>query len=392
MAYAAKQLQKMLKCNGESWLLGHVLEEKLTLSDFSIRDLAQQLIPDGHEYLQLLEDQEGERQLEAIDAVDTSAFSHIIGQIMFTAIQDAMTLDTLIGDKLVADFPSKILDKETLPGISAVSDEFDTPIGEGKPYPSVGMSEEYISIPKPEKRGGILNITREALIADRTGVLVERARSIGEGLAINREKRILNVVIGAVNPYARNGVDRNTYHDTDMGFDNIIVDQLVDFTDIQAADERFHRMRDPNTGEPLGVAPTTILTVPALMWTAHAILHDTTAALTDRANAVGQISSQGTNRVPYNLELLSNEWFREQLLAGIAASKGQLAGLTVDRTWIMGNFKKAFLYKTIWPLSVVEAPANNEMEFTADVWMRFKCSEFGVAGVREPRLVIFSGS
>jgi hypothetical protein len=39
---------------------------------------------------------------------------------------------------------------------------------------------------------------------------------------------------------------------------------------------------------------------------------------------------------------------------------------------------------------VVQAPANNEAEFTQDIVMRFKASERGVCAVMNPRFVVQS--
>ena len=331
----------------------------------------------------------GQVVLEAVDAVDTSAFSHITGQLIFSTIQQAMKLDTLIGDELVTVMPSNFQDQEILPGISNASDEFASEITEGDEYPLVGLSEEYVTIPRAEKHGGILPVTREAVIADRTGVLVERAKTIGTGLSIRREKAILNVFIGAVNPYSRNGVARITYHDTDMGFDNIITDALANYTDIQAAETAFRRMREPNTGEPLGHQPDTIVEVPALLWIARQIVHATEIREGD-ITAAPAIQRIGVNPIPFNLKILSNEWLRDLLLAADGVAGLDTDGAKVDAFWFIGKPKAAFVWKEIWPLTVEEAPQNNEAQFSRDIWLRFKCSYKGVAGVREPRVMIRS--
>jgi hypothetical protein len=38
-----------------------------------------------------------------------------------------------------------------------------------------------------------------------------------------------------------------------------------------------------------------------------------------------------------------------------------------------------------WPLAVVQAPANSEVEFTHDIVLRWKASERGAAATLEPR-------
>ncbi|HUS95355.1 MAG TPA: hypothetical protein VMX97_01300 [Hyphomicrobiaceae bacterium] len=399
MLVSAKDIYKLWTEKGRGWTLHHINESvekgELSMHDFSLRDMAEHLIPDGSEFIRLMNPRRrsGQTIFEAVDAVDTSAFSHITGQLIFSTINDAMKLDTLIGDQLVTVMPSQFQDAERIPGISNASDEFADEITEGEPYPLVGLSEEYVTIPRAEKHGGILGITREAIIADRTGVLVDRARTIGTGLAIRREKAILNVFIGAVNPYARNGEARITYHDTNMGFDNIITDALANYTAIQAAETAFRRMRDPATGEPLGLSIDTIVVVPALLWLGRQIIHateirqDQRPVLAAGAVAINQI---GVNPIPFELQILSNEWLRDLLLAADGVSGLDTDGAKVDSFWFIGKPKACFVWKEIWPLTVEEAPQNNEAQFSQDIWMRFKCSYKGVPGVREPRLMIRS--
>jgi len=395
MLVSAKDLKKLWDEKGGPWLKHHINESissgELSMHDFSLRDMAENLIPDGREFVRLINPRRrsGQAIFEAVDAVDTSSFSHITGQLIFSTINEAMKLDTLIGDELVTIMPSVLQDREIIPGISNASDEFADEITEGFPYPAVGLSEEYVEIPRAEKRGGILGITREMIIADRTGVLVDRARTIGSGLAIRREKSIINVFIGAVNPYVRNGEARITYHDTDMGFDNIITDALANYTDIQAAETAFRRMRDPNTGEPLGHSPDTIVVVPALLWLARRIINSTEYRVGNIAAAPGVQTVSG-NPIPFNLKILSNEWLRDLLLAADGVAGLDTDGAKVDAFWFIGKPKASFVWKEIWPLSVEEAPQNNEAQFTSDIWMRFKCSYKGVPGVREPRLMIRS--
>ncbi len=394
-----RELGKLWREKGPAWTSHHVQEalakKELNVNDFSIRRLAENTIKDGYEWVASLDPTRrggGMVVQEAIHAVDTSAMANITGQLVFSAIQDGMQLDELIGDTLVSDFPSNFQDDEKLPGISAVSDDFEDNVVQGEPYPPLGLSEEWVIIPAAEKKGGILGITREALIADRTGVLVERARSVGEALAIRRERSILDVVIGAVNPYNRKGEARLTYANAGMGFDNEGQAELINYTDLQEMAELFYAMRDPNTGEPLGHTPTTLVMGKGLEWTARAVIRDTLVELVDRAAAAGQVGSAGMNRIPWNLTIRSNEWVIERILA----ANGGPGGITAaDRAaandyWFLGKPTAAFVWKVIWPLTVTEAPNNSEVDFTQDVVMRFKASHKGVAGVREPRLMIRS--
>jgi hypothetical protein len=400
----AKDLKKMVKEKGKPWVLHHLQESydkgEIAPEDFSIRDLTRNLIEDGNE---LVDNWERDRRkgghvlTEAVDAVDTSAMANITGQIFFNAIKDSMVMEEFIGDDLVSTFPSNIQGTEIVPGISESRDEYADNVGQGKPYPLVGLSEETVTIPAAEKKGGILGVTREAIIADRTGILVQRARSLGSGLGVRREKSILDVVLGVVNPYAYKGENRLTYGDgatagEAMGFINEATPALVNYTDVQEMAEVFYAIEDPNTNEPLGWSPDTVVCTPNLSWTASAVFNDVQVRLGDITAAPG-IQSIGVNRIPdrFKAKILSNEFVTRRLIAG-----NGVGGLTVaDRAaanayWYMGKPKQAFVWKQIWPLTVEEAPNNNEVQFTRDVWQRYKASYKGVAGVREPRLMVRS--
>ncbi len=405
-----KRLRSMLESakrdrrveNAEEWLVENVKEalesKEVKPDDFSLRDLYINLIDDGQSRLFDWDRarRRGGHVTEAAHAVDSATFRGISGQLVFTTVQDSMVQDEFIGDQLVSNFPSRFQEAELIPGITATSDEYANEIPEGDPYPLIGMQAEDITIPRAEKHGGILPITREAILADRTGVLLERARTVGRGLGLRKEKDIIDVVIGGVNPYIRKGEARNTYANAGMGFDNLGTAQLIDFTDIREESELFYAIREPNINEPLGFTPTTIICGKQLAWQARAIIRDT--QVSDRGALVRatapdarEVESTGANRIPFDLEILSNEFFIDRLIArtgdgGLTSGNRALA----NEHWILGTPKAAFLWKEIWAMTTEEAPANNEAEFAQDVAFRVKVSYKGVPGVREPRVVIRS--
>ena len=400
-----KDLKRMVKEKGLPWTRYHLQEafdkKEIVPEDFNLRDMFRHMTDHGNEALDNWERdrKRGGHVTEAVHAVDTGAMANITGQIFFNAIQDSMKLDEFIGDQLVSPFPSNLQGEEKIPGISVTADEFDENVVEGEPYPDIGLSEQFITIPAAEKKGGIIGVTKEALIADRTGLLIERMRSLGNGLGIRREKSIIDVAIGAINPYSYKGEARLTYGDgatagEALGFINETAEALVDQTDIQIAENLYRRMREADTGEPLGYSPTVLLVNPDLEWQARGIINATQI----REGVVGAAPAQqmiGDPRMPgwaRNLTILSNEWLRDRLQAGITAAVGGLTGMTVGLIWFLGTPNKAFVWKEIWPLTVVEEPAGSPAQFEQDVAMRFKASYKGVAGVREPRLMIRSGA
>ena len=65
------------------------------------------------------------------------------------------------------------------------------------PYPNVGLSEDYIETPSTTKHGFIVPVTREAIFFDRTHLILQRAAEVGEVLGLHKEKRLIDLVIGA---------------------------------------------------------------------------------------------------------------------------------------------------------------------------------------------------
>lgn len=397
-------LKKLVKEKGLPWTKHHLQESfdagEITPDDFSIRDMFRHMVDGGGERI---DDWERDRRrgghvTEAIHAVDTGAMANITGQLFFNAIQDAMTMDNFIGDSLVSPFPSNLQGEEKVPGISVVEDEFANNVTEGEPYPTIGLSENYITIPAAEKKGGIIGVTKEAILADRTGILIERMRTLGNGLGLRKEKSILDVVIGAVNPYTYKGEARLTYGDgatagQALGFINEATAALVNYTDVQEIAEVYYAILEADTNEPLSHAPDTLICTGNLSWTASAVFNDVQVRLGD-VTAVPGIQSIGANRIPdkFKVKIQTNEWVTQRILAANGGAGGITAAnrAAANLHWFIGNPKKAFVWKEIWPLLVEEEPPNAVVQFEQDVVMRFKGSYKGVAGVREPRYMIRS--
>lgn len=325
-------------------------------------------------------------ELVEAGAVTTSAFANITGQIVYNEVLDAWNSQEFIADNLARNVTTSFLDGERIAGISVVANENEQ-VGEAQPYPLAGLSEQYVDTPAPEKRGSILPITREAIIADRTGVLLERARSITNSLRISKERRVLATVLGIDTTWSRNGSSlTGTYLDSGAAphdFDNLqATNELVDYTDVETALQLFDSMTDPDTGEPIVVSGVTMIVPTVKRFTAQRMLAateimDQTAAAT--SNDPPLIARTGPNPLRgTGIQMFSNAFVQSVF--------------TASTSWWIGDFMKAFRYMEVWPISTVQAPSNSAMEFTHDIVQQFKVSEYGVPAVVEPRYVIQSNN
>src|SRR5579862_5353113 len=177
----------------------------LTEDNVSVADLFIGLHENGQELFNSISYRKsgGRSLMEAASGVDTTAFYGIIGQIIFNKIKDAYQDPEFLWPDLVDKMSTVFLDGERIPGIGRIGDKAEI-VDEGQPYPTVGLNEEFIDTAPTRKRGMIVPVTREIIVADRTGILMKAAGEVGYWLGLNKEKRVLDVATGAVNNYKRN--------------------------------------------------------------------------------------------------------------------------------------------------------------------------------------------
>jgi hypothetical protein len=358
--------------------------------EFSVRDLFENLVRDrngdciGREVLREMDPRQnssGVDFVEAGNAIDTSAFSNITGQIVYNKILEAYNDPAFLWSQLLETIPTD-LNGEKIAGIGRLGDNAET-VDEGMVYPTVGTQEEWIETPATTKRGFIVPVTKEAIFFDRTGLVLRRASETGNWLGVNKEKRCLDVATGQTNNYKYKGTAYNTYYASgDSGpWTNKIVDVLTDWTDINAAEQLWESMTDPVTGEPIVLSTTRQLLVPgALTPTAMRIVNATEVRYDPNASAgtanewiiggnpIGQIYSRPI--------ILSNPWVYARTSSAV--------------NWFYGDFKRAFAYMENWSIQTTQAPANSEAEFSRDIVQQYKVSERGVAAVMDPHYVVMS--
>lgn len=364
--------------------LGEAVEAgQLSLKDVSIRDLFEALVEDGREVVRRMDPTRksgGWRLQEAASAVDLSGFSNVTGQIIYTSIKKGFELQTMLADMLCTTRQSPFPYGEKVPGVGGVGDEAEV-VAEGQPYPTVGMSEEYVEFPAPRKRGFIVPVTREIVVFDRTGLIKDRADTGTKWMALNKEKRVLDVAFGVVNTYKRNGTSLNTYL-TSGAYINSQSNALVDWTDIENAELLFDAITDPTTGEPVSWQGGMTLVVPtALHRTARRLVRFNEIRFNDGASGTTAYYGQNplqdrgpsTGQLSQDITVLTSAYVKSR--TGSAS------------TWFYGRPKEAFVYNEVWQVETSQAPTGNPAEFERDIQLQFKASEFGTPGVMEPRYV-----
>ena len=390
MPIRVPELNQMIRTMGVRQACTHITESlqrsrngeigHLKPSDFSIRDLAEGLVEGGREWVRSMDPSRGDSIMESMDAVDSSAFSNVTGQLIINELMAAYENPAFAISGMFRSVPTR-LSGERIPGIGKLGDATES-VGEGMPFPHVGVGEDYIDTPATDKKGLIVPVTKEAVFFDRTGLLLERAREVGKSIRVNKEKRCIDVLIGKVNNYTWRDTTYDTYQTGAQPWKNELTGatyDLEDWTDLDAVEQLFAEMIDPNTGEPIVISGTQIIATPAKKHHVNRVINATEIRYTGGGAATETLAANPLQ----GYASTTSQWLYSRL-------QSQL-GLTADqakKTWFLGDPSEAFRYMENWPVTVVQAPTNSEAEFNQDIVARFKASERGVAAVFDPRYMI----
>ena len=175
-----------------------------------------------------------------------------------------------------------------------------------------------------------------------------------------------------------NGTSYNTYQDTTPWINTLATNELVDWTNVDKAEQLFADILDPNTGEPVLVRGTTVLVMPAYRHAAHRVFQ--AAELTFTAAGATTATVVANPLVGYRVHD-SRLAYRRIIASGVAAADAK-------KWWFVGDFRRAFAYMENWPMTVTQAPLGSEAEFNNDIVLRFKANERGAAAVLNPRYVV----
>ena len=392
MAINARKLRNDVNNHG-STLVVEKLNEGLTEGhlkpdDFQIRDLAEAIL--GVDAVREMDPRTSATLVtESTDAVDTTAFSNIIGQIVYTELLKSYEQEQYFATAMFRTVPTR-LNGEKVPGFTHLGDAAEQ-IHEAMPYPNAGFGEDFTQTPETEKHGLIVPITKEAVFFDRTGHILEYARGVGETLGLNKEKRCIDVLIGATNTFNWRGTTYNTYNAANAPWINELQGaqyDLQDWTQIDAAERLFDDIVDPNTGEAIEIGGTDLVTSYRRKHTANRILNATEIRYINNAanqgpNFRANSETVSANPLSSGYKAYSNRRYYRRLQTQLGLTADQAAA-----TWLVGDMKKAFKYMENWGITTVQAPVNAEAEFRQDIIAQFKASERGTPAIDNPRYVI----
>ena len=373
-----KDLRDLYQLKGPAQACKHLREAlvsgELKPDDFSVRELACTFVDDGREWVESLNPARGDTVLLEAGAVTLANFSNIIGQIEYTAILNAFEDEEYVFSKLIPTQSTKF-SGERIPGMAKIGDEAEV-VDEGQPFPLAGVSEDYIDTPGTLKRGLEVDVTKEAVFFDRTGLILQRCSEVGKYLGLNKEKRAIDCLVDentTTHRYKWRGTTYASYQ-TSTPWDNTTASAtLVDWTDFDEAEQTLAGILDPFTGEPIVNTPVDVVVTRQNLNVAKRIISAT--EITVVTPGYGTTGNPTETRVGNPISGFRPPHSSQQLAARMAT----------DTTWYMGTIAKYAKYMENWPIAVIQASSNSEAEFTRDIVARYRASERGAYAVVEPR-------
>lgn len=365
--------------------LGSALMEDRDLRHrISIRRLAEEFIEGGREMVDSWNPEYGgagahaipvQRDLlEAGEAVTSNAFSHITGQMVYSELMDKFDDESFVFSDIVPNVPTK-LNGQLIPGYGRMGNVAEV-IAEGQPYPRAGLTDDWIRSPMTRKRGLAIDLTREAVFFDTAGGLLEAAGEVGYWLGLNKEIRLIDAFIDENATDHRYNWKDTVYasYQTSTPWDNVTASAaLVDWTDIDEAEQTLSGIVDPNTGTRIINTPKDIIVTRQNQYSAKRILNATEIDVA----TPGYATTGNPTRTKVANPIANYRLVSSLLLADRMAT---------DTTWYLGDIARMLRYMENFPLQVEQAPPNTGDMWERDIAMSWKAGERGAAFVKEPRL------
>lgn len=379
----AHGIPKTLEIMREGIKAGTIKDE-----DFSLREMAQSFM--GDTWPAKLKEHNIKLKEGSVTAVDASGFSAITGQLFVDRVKAKYKLATFVGDQLFA------VEQVTNGNLAThrepwLGDSSDNPgiVNQQEPYPSTSFGAQYIDMPAPRKYGRICRVTFEMIFSDLTGQARNSADSVGVRVGLWVEKQRLDVIAGIVNPHSWSGTGYNTYQGTTPWINTLTDFVLTDWTSVNRIEQLFAQMLDPVTGEPIDIDVSQVLSVPTLKYPLRRILH-ATQTRSQGAMTAASNTTVAENPIDTDYSILLSKHLRKKLIAAAAAGGAALTAAVADTVTFWGEFKKALVWRQVFPVKIVQAPPMSPEEFNQDVVLQVKANVFGVAAVRDPRFLCYA--
>lgn len=328
------------------------------------------------------------RAMEAAGPVTLSAFRLISQTVMNAMVMEQFASPELIFSRIIPTRQSNT-QFEQVRGVSRMGSVVAV-VNEGQKYPVVGLSETWQNYCVMQKRGFIIQFTKEVLFFDKTGDVQRAAKEGGREQAEDLELRAIDCIIdentGAKSAalgghryhYENNSIATYGNSSGTHDWDNLAAtNALVDWTDVENANLLFKALTDPKTGQVINVGPAKHLVCgSSLEMTAQRIRNATEieVATPGWATTGNPTATKVANPFANKFEVLTN---------GFVDSR-----TATDTGWYYGDLTKAFALIEAWAPAMSFLGAGTQLEFEQDIVEQYKWNSLNNYTTIEPRSMV----
>jgi len=315
---------------------------------------------------------------------NVSGFNSAALGLLEAKLLEAWNRPGYVSDLIMETVPHDLRSMKFI-GISQVGDVAEAR-DPGNVHKRMQFLERFVTTPDTVNRGIAVDITREAIMFDRTSQLLQHAEAIGDALRLRKEYLCADCFLGVTNTYTYDNVNYNTYLTSGNWvnkFTGGTANPLNDWTALNVAFKAASRMTDQETGQPVMVNLQDVMVAPGALANAKKIIDSNTV---ETLTAGGTTRTFGDNpakgfglRTPF-----ASIYFWNRIMAANGLNLGESAA---DGLWWIGDFKGAFIYVQNLALTTQRATPDSYTMADRGLVASLFADEMGVPGVREPRKV-----
>lgn len=366
MKDAGGDIQEGQKRTGEQ--IGRLIDEdKIKSEEFSLRALFEALVNQDRQ-LNLNDNK------QIIEAMTASSFPYITEKLVSKTVIQAYNY--ALGDvgTLVHEVESSKRN-EDIPGLYA-GKGFDE-VGEEQPYTEIHYGEKRCRIAN-HKYGGIVALTKEMILFDKTGMVLQKAKDIGEKGGLHRHRFIVQKACSlactatgeaADKSLVIDGTARALFADDHSAWDDQTNDNVdttaFGFSGVDTLVQLLAQQKDKK-GDEIVIIARQILVPPQLATKANQIV------MSDWEYGTG---NRNANPFKGRFQIVSTP-----ILAGSAG------------IYYIGDFPKQTRWQWVWKPTIETLISNSESAFHTDVLQKHKYSYMGGCGALDHRYVAKGGS
>jgi hypothetical protein len=348
-----------------------IRDRKIPATDFSIKEM--------FEATTLVEypDLDVNDKLKFSEAVNGSQFPYLTKELIHREMIPTYEDGLQGADMLVTELDTKRYDEDNMVGTTAMS---TMPlVRPGQPYPSADFGEKYFTC-KITNHGQILDMSKELILSDQTGSIVDRANQAGMVMGQHRHQYIVETLIVAPRTaveettstactYKGTAITASNFFSNDHSAydgqtnDNLAASSAIGTAGMDTAMGLLLSMKDEK-GRVIAVTPKVLVCHPTKARTAWQLLMDSDLSTVDSANRGRNYYQQ-----KYNIQVFQTPFVTQN------------SGLSSD--WYVGDPKRALVWLWYQKPAVERQGANSDAAFERDVVLRFRMSYWGGCAYRE---------